>query len=70
MRWYCMNVYEEHISNGNIRYEKIEPETRKRMAFFIPSWFEFLDDIYDSAPVTVTNSSVENTGTGFTPLVF
>ncbi|MBK1225279.1 terminase large subunit, partial [Enterococcus faecium] len=29
MRWYCMNVYEEHISNGNIRYEKIEPETRK-----------------------------------------
>ncbi len=41
MRWYCMNVYEEHISNGNIRYEKIEPETRKTDGFFIPSWFEF-----------------------------
>ncbi len=34
MRWYCMNVYEEHISNGNIRYEKIEPETRKTDGFF------------------------------------
>lgn len=71
MRWYCMNVYEEHISNGNIRYEKIEPETRKTDGFFsFLHGLNFLDDIYDSAPVTVTNSSVENTGTGFTPLVF
>lgn len=71
MRWYCMNVYEEHISNGNIRYEKIEPETRKTDGFFsFLHGLNFLDDIYDSAPVTVTNSSVENAGTGFTPLVF
>lgn len=71
MRWYCMNVYEEHISNGNIRYEKIEPETRKTDGFFsFLHGLNFLDDIYDSAPVTVTNSSVENTGTGFAPLVF
>lgn len=71
MRWYCMNVYEEHISNGNIRYEKIEPETRKTDGFFsFLHGLNFLDDIYDSAPVTVTNSSIENTGTGFTPLVF
>ncbi len=40
------------------------------MAFSFLHGLNFLDDIYDSAPVTVTNSSVENTGTGFTPLVF
>ena len=71
MRWYCMNVYEEHISNGNIRYEKIEPETRKTDGFFsFLHGLNFLDDIYDSAPVKISNHLIENTGNGFTPLVF
>jgi phage terminase large subunit-like protein len=71
MRWYCMNVYEEHVGNGNIRYEKIEPETRKTDGFFsFLHGLNFLEEVYDSAPVKISNSLIEDTGTGFTPLVF
>lgn len=71
MRWYCMNVYEEHIANGNIRYEKIEPETRKTDGFFsFLHGLNLLDEIYDSAPIKVTNHLIENNNDGFTPLVF
>ena len=52
MRWYCMNVYEEHIANGNIRYEKIDAETRKTDGFFsFLHGLNCLDDIYDSGPI-------------------
>lgn len=68
MRWYCMNVYEEHIANGNIRYEKIDPETRKTDGFFsLLHGLNFLEEIYDSAPID-NHSSDESTS--FQTLVF
>ena len=69
MRWYCMNVYEEHIANGNIRYEKIDAETRKTDGFFsFLHGLNCLDDIYDSAPIKVKNPNAFKSG--FKPLVF
>lgn len=70
MRWYCMNVYEEHIANGNIRYEKIEPETRKTDGFFsLLHGLNCLDDIYDSGPITRKDAN-ESKKKNFKTLVF
>lgn len=69
MRWYCMNVYEEHIANGNIRYEKIDAETRKTDGFFsFLHGLNLLEDIYDSKPIEKKYSDGESSG--FQPLVF
>lgn len=69
MRWYCGNVYEEYIGNGNIRYEKIEPETRKTDGFFsFLHGLNCLDEIYDSQPIKVSNPS--GSSLTFQPLVF
>lgn len=72
MRWYCMNVYEEHVLNGNIRYEKIDPETRKTDGFFsFLHGLNCLDDIYDSGPINKKNNSTkESTKKSFNTLVF
>jgi hypothetical protein len=65
-----MNVYEEHIANGNIRYEKIDGETRKTDGFFsFLHGLNFIDDIYDSAPIKIKNLT-SNAAGGFKPLVF
>lgn len=70
MRWYCMNVYEEHIANGNIRYEKIEPETRKTDGFFsLLHGLNCLDDIYDSGPI-IRKDANESKKNNFKMLVF
>lgn len=69
MRWYCMNVYEEHVGNGNIRYEKIDAETRKTDGFFsFLHGLNCLDEIYDSQPIEIINPSGD-VGE-FQPLVF
>lgn len=69
MRWFCGNVYEEYIGNGNIRYEKIEPETRKTDGFFsFLHGLNCLDEIYDSQPIKVSNPS--GGSPTFQPLVF
>ena len=64
-----MNVYEEHVGNGNIRYEKIDPETRKTDGFFsMLHGLNCLEEIYDSEPITVVNPLGDSGG--FQPLVF
>ena len=72
MRWYCMNVYEEHIANGNIRYEKIDAETRKTDGFFsFLHGLNCLDDIYDSGPIIRKNEDgKESKKKSFNTLVF
>lgn len=71
MRWYCMNVYEEHIANGNIRYEKIDAETRKTDGFFsFLHGLNCLDDIYDSGPITKKSEEKKESKKEFKTLVF
>lgn len=69
MRWYCMNVYEEHVGNGNIRYEKIDAETRKTDGFFsFLHGLNCLDEIFDSKPIENTIQTGDSGG--FQTLVF